>query len=259
MLESFKILEKKDSFYKLELSTKINMFHLSLLRKNLENFLSRQIISSLSLIMINDEQKFDVENIVDFRLINKTFNTRLQYKIWWVKHSSNRKWYSVENFENAKNVVANYHQRYFDKSSSHFLVIQFLFLSLMIHLTNSFSWAQRSIQKTKIMIENIINKMKKKWNSALLNKLRFLALNEIILMQKQLVKIISSLKHLTSKKSCLIKIEKKIMSRSCVNHQSNDQNQETRSISRRLINENKRRRFISFHNSFFLSHFFDFL
>ncbi len=81
MLESFKILEKKDSFYKLELSTKINMFHLSLLRKNLENFLSRQIISSLSLIMINDEQKFDVENIVDFRLINKTFNTRLQYKI----------------------------------------------------------------------------------------------------------------------------------------------------------------------------------
>jgi hypothetical protein len=31
----------------------------------------------------------------------------------------------------------------------------------MIHLTNLFNWAQKSIQKTKSMIENILNKMKK--------------------------------------------------------------------------------------------------
>jgi hypothetical protein len=30
----------------------------------------------------------------------------------------------------------------------------------MTHLNNSFSWAQKSIQKTKNLIENILNKMK---------------------------------------------------------------------------------------------------
>ncbi len=84
MLESFKILEKRDNSYKLELSVEMNnhsVFHISLLKKNLDDFLSRQIISSLSSIVIDDEQKFDVENIVDFRLMNRASNKRLQYKI----------------------------------------------------------------------------------------------------------------------------------------------------------------------------------
>ncbi len=133
----------------------------SLLRKNLEDSLSKQIISSSSSVVINDEQKFDVKNIIDSRLTRKSINKRLQYKIKWMKHSSNRKWYSIENFENAKEIVADYHQRYFDKSRSHSLIIQSLFISLMTYLTNSFSWAQKNIQKTKDMIENILNKMKK--------------------------------------------------------------------------------------------------
>ncbi len=112
----------------------------SLLRKNLEDSLSKQIISSSSSVVINDEQKFDVKNIIDSRLTRKSINKRLQYKIKWMKHSSNRKWYSIENFENAKKIVAKYHQRYFDKSKSHSLIIQFLFISLMTHFTNSFSW-----------------------------------------------------------------------------------------------------------------------
>jgi hypothetical protein len=84
MLESLKILQKKENFYKLNLFDEINIhsvFHISLLKKNFEDFLSKQIISSSSSIMIDDEQKFDVENIVDFRLIDKAFNKRLQYKI----------------------------------------------------------------------------------------------------------------------------------------------------------------------------------
>ncbi len=65
MLDSFKILRKRDSPYKLELSSKMNIhliFHISLLRKNFDNSLSKQIISSLSSIVIDDEQKFDVEH-----------------------------------------------------------------------------------------------------------------------------------------------------------------------------------------------------
>ncbi len=84
MLESFKILKKRNNSYKFELSIEVNIhlvFHISLLRKNFDESLSRQIISSFSSIVIDDEQKFDVEDIVDSRLMSRAFNKRLQYKI----------------------------------------------------------------------------------------------------------------------------------------------------------------------------------
>jgi hypothetical protein len=164
MIKSFKILKKKDSSYKLDLSKEMiihSIFHISLLRKDSQDFVLDQIISSSSSIIIEDEEKYDVNDIFDSRLIDKTFNKRLQYKVRWVEHSSNRKWYSVENFDHAMKIVIDYHQIYLDKSSSHSLVLQSLFVSLMTHLINSFSWAQKSIQKMKNMIEIILNKMKK--------------------------------------------------------------------------------------------------
>jgi hypothetical protein len=168
MLESFKILKKRESFYKLELSNEMNihsMFHTSLLRKNSQNSLLEQLISSSSSVVIDDEQEFDVKDIIDLRLIERSINKKLQYKIKWMRHSSNRKWYSIENFENAKNIVTDYHQKYFDKSSSHFLAIQTLFISLMTHLIKSFNWIRKNIQKAKNMIEDILNKMKKEMKS----------------------------------------------------------------------------------------------
>jgi hypothetical protein len=173
MLESFKILKKRSNSYKLELSIEMNihsMFHISLLRKDLENSLSRQIIASSSFVVIDDEEKFDVKDIIDSRLTKRSINKRLQYKIKWVRHSSNRKWYSIEYFENAKKIVKDYHQRYFDKSNSHFLAIQFLFISLMTHLIKSFIWARKSIQKTRNMIKNILNKMKIKMKFSIIKQ-----------------------------------------------------------------------------------------
>jgi hypothetical protein len=173
MLESFKILNKRDNSYKLELSIEMNIhsvFHISLLRKDLEDSLSRQIISSSSFVLIDDEEKFNVENIIDSRLTERSTNKRLQYKIRWMKHSSDRKWYSIENFENAKEIVADYHQRYLDKSDSHSLAIQFLFISLMTHLIKSFSWARKSIQKAKNIIEDILNKMKMKMKFSIIKQ-----------------------------------------------------------------------------------------
>jgi hypothetical protein len=84
MLKSFKILKKRRSSYKLDFSNDMNLhsiFHTSLLRKNLEDFLSKQIISSSSSVMIDDEQKFDVKDIIDSRLTDKSISKRLQYKI----------------------------------------------------------------------------------------------------------------------------------------------------------------------------------
>jgi hypothetical protein len=144
MLKSFKILKKHESSYKLDLSNEMNIhsiFYTLLLRKDFEDFLSEQIILSSSLIVIDDEQKFDVENIVDFRVINEALNKRLQYKIRWIKHFSDRKWYSVENFDHARKIRIDYYQKYFDKSESNYLRIQSFFISLMTHLINSFKWA----------------------------------------------------------------------------------------------------------------------
>jgi hypothetical protein len=152
MIKFFKILKKKDSSYKLDLSKEMNIhsiFHISLLRKDSQNLMFNQVIFSSSSIIIEDEKKYDVKNIIDSRLINRTLNKRLQYKVRWVKHSSNRKWYSVENFDHAKKIVIDYHQRYFNKSKSQFLSIQSLIISLMSHLNNSRSWARQSIHKTK--------------------------------------------------------------------------------------------------------------
>jgi hypothetical protein len=168
MIKSFKILEKRDNSYKFDFSNEMNIhsiFHISLLRKNSQDFISNEIIFSSSSIIIDDEKEYDVKNIIDSRLIKRVLNKRLQYKIRWVEHSSNRKWYSIENFDNAKEIVIDYHQRYFDKSKSNFLSIQFLIISRMSHLNNSRSWVQQNIHETKIIVQDILNKMKKEMTS----------------------------------------------------------------------------------------------
>ncbi len=84
MLESFKILKKKKNSYKLDLSNEMNIhsvFHISLLRKNFQNLLLEQFISSSSSLVIDDEQKFDVKDIIDSRLTERSINKKLQYKI----------------------------------------------------------------------------------------------------------------------------------------------------------------------------------
>jgi hypothetical protein len=157
MFESFRILKKKDSSYKLELLIEMNIhsvFHISLLRKNLDDFLSRQIISSFSSIVINDEQKFDVENIIDFRLMNRASNKRLQYKIRWVEHLSDRKWYSTENFDHAKEIVIDYHDRYSNKFESQSIIVALI-------IDRYIDWLHQNIKNAKKLIQKILDKMKK--------------------------------------------------------------------------------------------------
>ncbi len=84
MFELFKVLKKLNTFFKLDLSTEMNIhsiFHFFLLRKDFNDSHSDQIISASSSIIIDEKEKYDVENIVDFRLIERDNNKRLQYKI----------------------------------------------------------------------------------------------------------------------------------------------------------------------------------
>ncbi len=84
MLELFKILKKLSTSFQLDFSSEMNIhsiFHIFLLRKDFNNSHSNQIILSSSSMIIDEKEKYDVENIIDFRFIERDNNKQLQYKI----------------------------------------------------------------------------------------------------------------------------------------------------------------------------------
>jgi hypothetical protein len=112
--------------------------------------------------MIDDEQKFDVENIVDSRLIDRASNKRLQYEVKWVEHLSDRKWYSVENFDHAIEIVVNYHDRYSNQSSSHSIIVL-----LIINRIMKINWIKQSMKNAQNLIQKTLDRMKKEMNSTI--------------------------------------------------------------------------------------------
>jgi hypothetical protein len=90
-------------------------FHTSLLRFAVTNSLTEQIQSSSLSIVINKEEKYEVNDILNSRY----HYHKLQYKIAWIDHFSDRAWYSAENFQNHfKKILNDYHQRYSEKFES---------------------------------------------------------------------------------------------------------------------------------------------
>ena len=68
MLNSFQIIESVDSFYKLKLSETMhihNVFHSELLHSVVDDFLSNQKNESSRSIMINDEDKWKIDDILN--------------------------------------------------------------------------------------------------------------------------------------------------------------------------------------------------
>jgi hypothetical protein len=90
-------------------------FHISLLRSASSDFLIEQIQSSSLSIVIDDEEEYEIDDILDSRYHYE----KLQYKVAWIDHLSDRAWYSTENFQNhSKEILNDYHQRYSEKLES---------------------------------------------------------------------------------------------------------------------------------------------
>ncbi len=91
-------------------------FHISLLRFAATNFLTEQIQSSSFSIIVEDEEKeYEINDILD----NRYHYEKLQYKVTWIDHLSNKAWYSAENFQNhSKEILNDYHQRYSENFKS---------------------------------------------------------------------------------------------------------------------------------------------
>ena len=116
MLDSFTNLGLVDSSYKLELSESMrvhDVFHSDLLRPAADDLLPGQKNEPSGSIVINDEDEWEIDDILNFR----RYRRRLQYRVKWNDYDNDLNWYNAdgEEFMNAQEVVDDFHIRYSNK------------------------------------------------------------------------------------------------------------------------------------------------
>jgi hypothetical protein len=98
----------------------------------------------------DEEEKYEINDIFDSRY----HYDKLQYKIVWIDHFSDRTWYSAENFQNhSKEILNDYHQRYSTKFESKMQLIAIIETMLS-------EWIKNEHKKAKQLIQNVLNRMK---------------------------------------------------------------------------------------------------
>ncbi len=117
MLDSFKITESVDSFYKLKLSETMcihDVFDSELLRSVIDDSLSDQKNESSRSIVINDEDEWKIDDILNFRRYRK----RLQYRVKWKSYDNDLNWYNAndDEFMNAQEMIDDFHIKYSRKA-----------------------------------------------------------------------------------------------------------------------------------------------
>jgi hypothetical protein len=88
MIDFYKITKILKNACQLDLSTSMkmhNIFHISLLRSASVDSLTSQIQSSSSSIIVDEEQEYEVDDILDSRYHYNKF----QYRVSWTEHFSN--------------------------------------------------------------------------------------------------------------------------------------------------------------------------
>ncbi len=117
MLDSFQITDSVDSFYKLKLSETMrihDVFHSELLRSVVDDSLSDQKNELSKSIVINDEDEWKINDILNFRW----YRRRLQYQVKWKNYDNDLNWYNADDdeFMNAQEMVDEFHTRYSRKA-----------------------------------------------------------------------------------------------------------------------------------------------
>ncbi len=117
MLNSFINLDLVDSSYKLKLSESMHVhdvFHSDLLRSVVDDFLPDQKNEFSDSIVINDENEWKIDDILNFR----RYRRRLQYRVKWNDYDNDLNWYNADDdeFMNAQKIVDDFHIRYSNKS-----------------------------------------------------------------------------------------------------------------------------------------------
>jgi hypothetical protein len=153
-IESYKVKKILKDVCQLNLSSFMKIhdtFHTFLLRSATTNSFIEQIQQSSFSIVMNEEEKYEVNDILD----NRYHYDKLQYKIVWTDHFSDETWYSTKNFEHSKNILTDLHQRYSQKSKSDLRMI-------VIIETMLSQWIKNEHKEAKQLIQDVFNKMKTK-------------------------------------------------------------------------------------------------
>ncbi len=119
MLEFFKILIEIEHAYwlKLSLTMKIHSkFASNLLQLDSKNALKEQWNESFDSIVIEDEDEWEVKNILNFRHYER--DKLLQYYVNWKKYDVNLHWYNIDEseFKDCLKVINDFHEHYSNKS-----------------------------------------------------------------------------------------------------------------------------------------------
>ncbi len=117
MLDSFQIIEFVDSFYKLKLSETMcihDVFHSKLLHSVVDNSLFDQKNESSRSIVINDEDEWEIDDILN----SWCYRKRLQYQVKWKSYDNDLNWYNADNnkFINAQKMINDFHIKYSRKA-----------------------------------------------------------------------------------------------------------------------------------------------
>ncbi len=117
MLNSFQITESVDSFYKLKLSETMhihNVFYSKLLYSVIDDSLSDQKNESSRSIVINDENEWKIDDILN----SQRYKRRLQYQVKWKSYYNDLNWYNADDneFMNAQEMIDDFHIKYLRKA-----------------------------------------------------------------------------------------------------------------------------------------------
>ncbi len=117
MLDSFKITDFVEFFYKLKLSDTMcihDVFHSELLHSVVDDFLSDQKNESSKSIVINDENEWKINDILNFQW----YQRQLQYQVKWKNYDNDLNWYNADDdkFMNAQKMIDDFHIKYSRKA-----------------------------------------------------------------------------------------------------------------------------------------------
>ncbi len=90
------------------------MFSSKLLQSYSENLLSEQHSESFRLIIIKDDEYWEINDILNFR----RYWDQIQYKVKWTNLDKDDEWYYVdkEKFNDSEKILNEFHKLYSNKS-----------------------------------------------------------------------------------------------------------------------------------------------
>ncbi len=117
MLDSFKVTDFVDFFYKLKPSDIMrihDVFHSKLLHSAVNDSLSDQKNEFSRSIVINNEDEWEINDILNFRW----YWRQLQYQVKWKSYDNDLNWYNADDdeFMNAQEMIDDFHIKYSRKT-----------------------------------------------------------------------------------------------------------------------------------------------